>query len=261
MPEVRFCKEGARHETCNATDESVTVHVDCIRLFGKTCSAKDKYRRLWIAGTRMYPWREAVPLMLEPLLHTSAESISSAAGFDKTLLPEVANLVGGHLQPNHPLLRFCKVIQLARYLSLAELRDAVTYPLCEVLSWSRGTCPILVEQGQTIDRRVRLTIDSRGIQSIERLSDSSEESTAMGSSLSSRAYVVESAEHLSGVGIEFQVNLSSPNPTCLLTKLFRSDPNEPSTCSEICKHPDLEHPVATCPSASCTLYTLRQIFT
>lgn len=211
------CFEPARRD-CHAADESVTVHVDCFRLFGKICSAKDKYRRLWIAGTRTYPWREAVPLMLEPLLHTSAESISSAAGFDKTLLPEVANLVGSHLQLDHPLLRFCQVIQLARYLSLAEPGDAVTYPLCKVLSWSRGTCPLLVEQGPIIDRRVRLTIDSRGIQSIERLSDSSEESTVMGSSRSSRVYVVESAEHLSGVDIEFQVSLSSPNPTCLLTR-------------------------------------------
>lgn len=260
MPEgVDFCIEGSRHGPCNATDESVTVHLDCIRLFGKTCSAQDKFRRLWIAGTRMYPWRDTQSLMLDPVLYAPTDMISSAAGFQRTLLPEVAGLIGSHLQSNHILLRFCKVIQLARYLSLAEPGKAVTYPLCEVLSWSRGTSPILAKQGQIIDRRMRLTIDSRGIKSIERVSDSPDGENVTGSSRSSHAYIVEPVERLSGVGIEFQVSLPSTLFTCRLTKPYLSARNEPSTCSDICKHPDLEHPVAACPSATCTLYTLRQI--
>lgn len=257
----RFRSETLRHETCGATDESVTVHVDCIRLFGKTCSAKDKYRKLWIAGTMLYPWRGARSLMLDPMLYTTAESISRTAGFQKTFLPEVADLIGGNLQPSHPLLRFCKVIQLARYLNLAELGDAVTRPLCEVLSWSRGTSPIFVEGGQSIDRRMRLTIDSRGIKSIGMVSESesSEENTVMGSSCFTHVYIVESVKGLSGVDIGFQVSLSSTISECLLAKLIPSARNEPSSCSDICKHPNLEHSVATCPSAFCTLYTLRQI--
>ncbi|UKZ58812.1 uncharacterized protein TrAtP1_000135 [Trichoderma atroviride] len=154
----------------------------------------------------MHPWRDSGSLMLDPVLYAPADIISSVAGSHETLLPEVAGLIGGHLQPNHPLLRFCKVMQLARYLSLAEPGDSVTYPLCEVLSWSRGTLPILAE-GQAINRRMRLTIDSRGIKSIDMVSEKSEESAVIGSSRSSHAYIVGSVESLSGVGIEFQVSL------------------------------------------------------
>ncbi|KAL6910158.1 hypothetical protein GGI43DRAFT_389463 [Trichoderma evansii] len=205
--DVYFCDEPAK-KTCYAGDESVAVHADCLSLFGKICSAKDKYRRLWIAGTRMYPWREAVPLMLDPVLCAPTEIISSAAGFHKTFLPEVASVIGGYLQLDHPLLRFCKVLQLAQHLSSAESGSAVTYPLCEVLSWSRGTSPILIEQGQTVDPRVRLTIDSRGIKIIERVSDSSRERTSIGLPIPSRAYIIESVERLAGVSIEYQLGMS-----------------------------------------------------
>ncbi|KAK1245515.1 hypothetical protein MKX08_005144 [Trichoderma sp. CBMAI-0020] len=156
----------------------------------------------------MYPWREAAPLILDPVLYAPPEIISGAAGFDKTLLPEVADLIGSHLQLHHPLLRFCKVKQLAQYLSLTDFDDAVIHPLCEVLSWSRGTRPVLVEQGQAVNPRMRLTIDSRGIKGIERVSDSAEESTVIGLSLPSHAYIVESVQQLSGVGIQFQLGMS-----------------------------------------------------
>lgn len=233
----------------------MTVHADCLCLFRKTCSAKDKYKRLWIAGTSMYPWRDAVPLTLDPVLYAPTEILSSAAGFSKSLLPDMAGLIGGYLQLSHPLLRFCKVMQLAQYLRLAESGNAVTHPLCEVLSWSRGASPILVEQGQAVNPLMRLTIDSRGIKSIERLSEKLEQSATMGLSLYSHAYIVESVEQLSGVGVEFLVSLSSTLSTHLLTKMPHSARNEPSACSDTNKPQYLEHPVATCSSVSCTWCT------
>ncbi|KAL7902765.1 hypothetical protein HDV64DRAFT_266767 [Trichoderma sp. TUCIM 5745] len=197
-----FCNEPS-NKRCYATDESVTIHADCLCLFRKTCSAEDKYRRLWIAATRMYPWRDTAPLDLDPVLYVPTEILSSAAGFPKSFLPDVAGLIGGHLELTHPLLRFCKVIQLAQYLSVAEPGNAVTHPLCDVLSWSRGASPILVEQGQAVNPWIRLTIDSRGIKSIERISDQLEKSTAIGLSLYSHVYIVEPVEKLSGVDVEF----------------------------------------------------------
>lgn len=173
---------------------------------------------------------------LDPVLYMPTEILSSAAGFPKSLLPDMAGLIGGHLELAHPLLRFCKVIQLAQYLSVAEYGNAVTHPLCEVLSWSRGASPILIEQGQVVNPWIRLTIDSRGIKSIERLSDQLEKSTAIGLSLYSHAYIVESVEQLSGVDVEFLVSLSSTLFIRLLTKLFHSARNEPSACSDVSKH-------------------------
>jgi hypothetical protein len=188
-----------------------------------------------MAGTRIYPWREVVPLMLDPVFYAPAEIISSAAGFHKTLLPELAELVGGYLPVSHPLLRFCKVIELARYLSL-EFGEAATYPLCEVLSWSRGTSPVLVEPGQTSTRRMRLTIDSRGIRSIDTVPNGPEESTFVDCSLYSHAYIIEPIENLSGICVEFQVSLSSKQFTtlsaCLLTKPSHSARNEPPASSK-----------------------------
>lgn len=202
-----FCNEPS-NKRCYATDESVTIHADCLCLFRKTCSAEDKYRRLWIAATRMYPWRDTAPLDLDPVLYVPTEILSSAAGFPKSFLPDVAGLIGGHLELTHPLLRFCKVIQLAQYLSVAEPGNAVTHPLCDVLSWSRGASPILVEQGQAVNPWIRLTIDSRGIKSIERISDQLEKSTAIGLSLYSHVYIVEPVEKLSGVDVEFLLGTS-----------------------------------------------------
>ncbi|KAL7921836.1 hypothetical protein ACQKWADRAFT_294567 [Trichoderma austrokoningii] len=208
LEEAFFCDEPA-NKNCFGSVESVTVHSDCFCLFGKTCSAKDKYKRLWVAGTSMYPWRDVAPLTLDPVLYAPTDILSSAAGFPKPFLPDIAGLIGSHLQPNHALLRFCKVIQLAQYLNSAESGNAVTHPLCEVLSWTRGTAaPILVGQGEAVNPRMRLTIDSRGIKSIERLSDTLEGSTALGLSLFSHAYIVESVEQLSEVGIEFSLGMS-----------------------------------------------------
>ncbi|UKZ86356.1 uncharacterized protein TrAFT101_002191 [Trichoderma asperellum] len=206
---IQFCM----HHICgfcsklNEGEESVTVHADCLSMFGQTCSAPDKYQRLWIAGTRIYPWRTVAPLELDPGCCASPELISSAAGLHRTLLPELADIIGGYLQPHHALLRFCSVIRLAKELSRAEMDYAVTYPLCEVLSWSRGASPTLVEQGQAANPRVRLTIDSRGIERIERVSDDSQETTR-DLLTNSHAYVVDLVEQLSGVSIGFQLGMS-----------------------------------------------------
>lgn len=213
----------------------------------------------------MYPWRNAAPLNLDPVLYVPTEILSSAAGFLESLLPDMADLIGGYLELTHPLLRFCKVIQLAQYLSVAEFGNAVTHPLCEVLSWSRGASPILIQQGQAVNPWVRLTIDSRGIKSIESLSDKLEKSTVIGLSLYSHAYIVESVEKLSGVDVEFLVSLSAALFTRLLTKPSHSARNEPSACSDVSKHQYLEHPVTTCSSVSCkwptaqhtSLWTIR----
>lgn len=241
---ITFCVD-SESKTCLAADESVTVHADCFCLFGKTCSAKDKYRRLWVAGTRMYAWRGAPALMLEPVICAPTEIISSAAGFHGMLLPELAGMVGGHLQVEHPLLRFCKVLQLAKYLSSSEFDNAAVYPLCEVLSWSRGTSPVLVEQGQAADPILRLTIDSRGIKSIDRVSDNSQESNSIGLSLPSHAYIVGSVEQLSEIDMEFWVSLSSTLFTRGLTRPPHPARNEPPADSGISKRQYLEHPVAT----------------
>lgn len=207
---IQFCMHHICSFCSNLTEgeESVTVHADCLSMFGKSCSATDKYRRLWIAGTRIYPWRNVAPLELDPGCCAPPELISSAAGLHRTLLPELADIIGGYLQPHHALLRFWSVLRLAKELSTAEMDSAVTYPLCEVLSWSRGASPTLVEQGQAANPRVRLTIDSRGIERIERVSDHSQETTR-DLSTNSHAYVVELVEQLSGVSIEFQVGLAS----------------------------------------------------
>ncbi|KAL6910159.1 hypothetical protein GGI43DRAFT_389466 [Trichoderma evansii] len=201
-PKCDFCSKHGEG------DESVTVHADCFSLFGKTCTAKDKYRRLWVSGIKIYPWRNILPLELAPGRHVSSELINSIAGFHRTFLPEVAGLIGGHLPVDHLLLRFCNVLRLAEELSSAEItcNDAITYPLCEILSWSRGTSPILVEH-QTVNPRLRITIDSRGIQRVERVSDRSQETTS-DVPVASYVYVVESVAQLSGVSIEFQLGMS-----------------------------------------------------
>jgi hypothetical protein len=134
------------------------------------------------------------------------ELISKICGFQNTFLPEVpeaAQLVQRFSQ-SHVLWRLCTVLQLVRELESAENKEAVSYPLPEVLSWSRGKSPKLVQDESLAGAFIRFTIDARGIKSIERISDPPQRPAA-GIPSPSRVFLVQSVEKLSTCRIEFEV--------------------------------------------------------
>lgn len=227
-----FCKH-PNCRCCQEAEESATIHTHCLNLVKELFTAynegtntqgdknddEELYKRLWLAATRRYPWRKAAPLKL--LSSASGgwaswdfmKKISDICGYKTVLLPELSTLIIGRLPHRHFRLleSFCSVSQLAEELHKVEADKATIYPLYAVLSWTRGKLPQLVQHEQLADSPMRLTIDSRGIKTIERISESLESPATEDSKIlaHSLAFIVEPVEKLQSVEIEFQVRSSS----------------------------------------------------
>ncbi|KAL7916015.1 hypothetical protein GGI35DRAFT_431322 [Trichoderma velutinum] len=212
-----FCKR-ALCFYCRTGEESISVHTDCFELFehhctigdGEDCSEQkyDKYRRLWVAGTRQYAWREMQPLKFPSsitLALPQPEMISRICGFRKIFLPEVIRLIQSHSKL-HIIWRYCSAIQLAQELGSAKAEAASIYEVSKVLSWSRGSSPNLVQDESLAGSFIRFTIDHRGIRSIDRISDTPANITGE-MPVSSCVFAVESVEKLSDANIKFELGL------------------------------------------------------
>lgn len=212
-----FCSRPYCFACRREAEESITVHNDCFQLFEQKCiverdetgaeQRERQYRRLWVAGTRRYAWREMPPLKFPSsttLEMPPTDIVSKICGFRKNFLPEVTRIIQSHSK-KHILWRLCSVLHLVRELDSVETDETVVYPLPQVLSWSRGSLVQLVDDPNTAGHFIRLTIDSRGIKSIERISETPANNTAGEIPNPSFMFVVEAVEKLSGVTVEFEV--------------------------------------------------------
>lgn len=208
-----FCKNPSCF-TCRNNDNSITVHADCFHLFIQRVRTVEEgparkreiYRRLWLAGRKRYAWRgmPALNFMSSVTLERPPpEMISEICGFRDVFLPEVAQLIQSHSE-RHCLWRYCSVLKLVQDLELAESLETATYPLSQVLSWSRGEDPRLVQDEHVARPFIELRIDARGIKSIERISNIP---TNTGSEIpaSSFVFAIEPVEKLSDAKMEFEV--------------------------------------------------------
>lgn len=216
-PEVEnvFCKKVDCCQ-CQIVEESISVHTDCFELFEKHCAIGDgenspeqkneKYRRLWLAGTRRYAWRKMAPLKFPSsttLAFPQPEIISKLCGFQKIFLPEVVRLIQSYSKL-HIIWRYCSAIQLAQELGSAKAEAAVIYDVPKILSWSRGSPPKVVQDKSLAGSFIRFTIDHRGIKSIDRFSDVPA-NTAGEIRASSCVFAVEPIEKLSDDKLKFEV--------------------------------------------------------
>lgn len=149
-----------------------------------------------------------VPLKLpsySALTDPSPSIISKLCGFKKEFLPEIATLIQSYSQSSI-LWRFDAVLQLAEELNFAKADEsAITRSLSEVLSWSRGSSPKLVQNELIdLDPFVCLIMDSRGIKSINRISELSA-TTAARTSIHPNVLIIEPAETMKSTEIEFMV--------------------------------------------------------
>ncbi|PTB45506.1 hypothetical protein M441DRAFT_131140 [Trichoderma asperellum CBS 433.97] len=205
--------------TCRNKDESITVHADCFHLFVQRCVVKNVadgparkkeiYRRLWLAGRKRYAWRgiiSKIKFMSSTTLESPPpETISEICGFRDVFLPEVALLIQSHSR-SHILWRYCSVLKLVRDLELAESLETATYPLRKVLSWSRGELPKLVQDKNLAGPFILLTLDARGVKSIERIP---EVPTTTGTEIPTPSFLfaLATVERLSGAKIEFELGM------------------------------------------------------
>lgn len=205
---------------CLDAEESATMHADCFNLclqeLGSDGSDSEApldqiegLWRLWLAATWRFAWRGLAPLDLTgyfgDVCDPPPNTIEKICGFKSALLPEMARLIQS-FSLSSSLWKFCSVLQLMKELKSAEMVvEVVACPLSKVLRWTRGSSsPTLVEDEQTADPYVHVRIDSRGIQSIERVS----EALANKASRVSRYphfFVTELAETVETIKVFFQV--------------------------------------------------------
>ncbi|KAL7938023.1 hypothetical protein V8C35DRAFT_290610 [Trichoderma chlorosporum] len=202
---------------CRVAEESISVHTDCFELFERHCTMGDgenssqqqyeKYRRLWLAGTRRYAWRGMQQLKF-PSSTTLALPppgvFSKFCGFQREFLPEVIRLIQSHSK-SHIIWRYCSAIQLARELKSAD-EPLRSYQVPKVLSWSRDSPLKLVQDEDDAGSYIRFTIDHRGIRSIDRFSNTLPQE---GGEIPSPTcvFVVEPIEKLSDAKLVFELGM------------------------------------------------------
>ncbi|KAM3507244.1 hypothetical protein MY10362_001908 [Beauveria mimosiformis] len=159
---------------CQMSDESATVHVDCFKLFVKECTAPDKIHRLWLASIVMDPWLQcrdtALPYNFQERM--SSEDASRAWGMPLAarLPPEICLVILGKTRDTL-FTKYIAVMSRARELSQAASpsQPPVSMSLNDIRYWFRGMAWPMQTAEQTEDHLIRITVDSSGIQRIERL--------------------------------------------------------------------------------------------
>ncbi|KAK5992233.1 hypothetical protein PT974_05634 [Cladobotryum mycophilum] len=197
----KLCKHDC--SSCLAAEETATFHMDCLNLFKNQCHVRDKYRRLWIAATNMYPWRRIRSLLLPHSEHGLWIAAREAFGFQDRLPPEIWEKIKGFV-PSHVLWRYGSVMQLAREVNEAPLDEAVTYPLYEVESWTRGGQPTISMRENMHFSAMRLTFDFRGIKRIDRVPVEAMMKVDGFENSRDQAFVTQWAEHISQVKVNFK---------------------------------------------------------
>ncbi|KAH7176155.1 hypothetical protein EDB81DRAFT_32947 [Dactylonectria macrodidyma] len=209
-----FCRSSVCRR-CPSSPESSTIHTTCLRLFLSQANTRDTQRqndkmdllrRLWLAATWRSPWPGLNPLELEPHVPYRSDRYPS------TILDELPQLQTLPVELSSKMWEFCKsgllwrysaVLDMARELLNSPSPEPGPRPIARVRSWSRRG--ELIEEDGPGDSVIRLTIDSRGLERIERLAI-----WPSGSSpgFDDKAFVVEPAKALAGVLVDFQLGLA-----------------------------------------------------
>lgn len=171
--EATFCKLNGC-STCQSSGESATVHIDCFKLFVQECTAPDKIHRLWLASVVMDPWRQCSDTALPYNFQERMSSTDAARAWNIPMVarlpPEICLMILGQTRDSL-FTKYIAVMSRARELSHAAppSQPPVSLPLADIKYWTRGMAwPMQVAEG-TEDGLVRITIDSSGVQQIERL--------------------------------------------------------------------------------------------
>lgn len=168
-----FCKlHGC--STCQSSDESATVHIDCFKLFVQECTAPDKIHRLWQASVVMDPWVQCRDTGLPYNFQERMSSEDAARAWNIPLVarlpPEICLIILGQTRDSL-FTKYIAVMSRARELSqsASPSQPPVSMALGDIKYWTRGMAwPMQLEE-ETEDDLIRVTIDSSGIQQIERL--------------------------------------------------------------------------------------------
>ncbi|KAF7882001.1 uncharacterized protein EAF01_011781 [Botrytis porri] len=154
-------------------EETATIHADCFNLYKSQATYQDKVYRLWFASLRIYPWPGSPALLLPPKPDIDRASRLAADIYNlKQLskLPSEINTMIWNFSRRNDLLRFSAVLQMIDTLSSTSYDRLVSTSLRHIQDWRRGDYPIINTNSSC--SLIQLTIDSKGIKSIQGLQHS-----------------------------------------------------------------------------------------
>lgn len=211
---------------CTSKPESVILHHDCFKTFVRHVLASNAANpsspravmdRLWRFTAARVPWKDVPDLFLEDddLSTLDRATVGAVAtGHDMPLLqvlpPELVEMVKQRSEDT-VFWRITSAVDLANRLADAPVDPAParTLPMDTIASWRRGEAPIVCEDaGMTASLPiVRLSIDSRGLKSIERYPADSH-ITSSPRRASSMVFVVEPHTSFDSVLATYQVGIA-----------------------------------------------------
>lgn len=185
--------------------ESVTVHYQCLRIFLQACELplSQALDYLWAVAIYHRPWYRSPRLLLVPRDRGGQSSLqrvaysSDLAGLQR-IPPELLDMIR-QLSPDAYFWRCMSVLELSRRAT-TPTQPVQTVALLCIGRWKRGEQPAIVLEEKRL--AFRITVDSHGIQEIERLS---ERPAFVQESCRYQAYIVEDAAELSGLEAHFKV--------------------------------------------------------
>lgn len=154
---------------CAASAEAATLHTDCVEYIEQRCILPLVLDHLWIVTAWHFPWREAPNFCLEGSAVTADLEMFHGIGMSRmtTLPPEVFQMVYRY-SATSLFWRYSAASELTRQLS--SFSKLLSIPLDIITTWNRGSQPVVTKGAQKWPV-IRLTVDSWGIRTIERLSD------------------------------------------------------------------------------------------
>ncbi|KAK5997944.1 hypothetical protein PT974_00312 [Cladobotryum mycophilum] len=191
-------------------EESATVHTECLKLFARECNVGHKLQRLFAAATAIYPWRASAPLALprhDFFRDSNIPFASDACGLPglKTLPSELNEMIWRDAQ-EHIVWRYCHVVQLAKEMQAAQEEEPIILMMSEIHQWRRGGPPVLQDVPDH-ESSIRITMDSRGISSIERVSKEVLARQAGEPQDHTKRYIVRSVRSMIMIRAKFQFGL------------------------------------------------------
>jgi hypothetical protein len=166
---------------CSAAKETATIHEDCFNLYiMRTKHRLDRLRRLWTLSLARYPWPGSPALLLPSapsvaVINRANNHASNTYNLHMLggLPQEIITIIWGYLSQND-LLRLSCVLETIDFLDYTNHHTTLLVPLRQVHSWHRGQDPII---STTVPpSSIKMTIDSKGIKSIQRSGYSAGES-------------------------------------------------------------------------------------
>lgn len=181
----------------------------------RSCTARDALDRLWLArlwGHR--PWRRIAfptatlrrttssPLVCSPsaLLHCAERCGLSGL---RALPVEILSIIEAFSRP-HFFWRCVATVDVATQLSAGPSQPLQSFLLSNVVSWDRGTRPVIAAEGldTCIPPIIRLTLDRRGLKKLERLPERPPYEQRR---FDDSVFVIESQSHFSSTVAHFKV--------------------------------------------------------